>query len=402
MSDVLIINRPEGSVEFGVEIVNGQMTMTDTFDSAVKLSLWGGNQLDDGSAQSDEGWWGNLLENQPERKMISKTQNLLRALPLTSSSLRQIEEAVAADLAWFVSSGIASSVENIRATIPAVDRVKIDGDVNAVGTEASFHFTENWKAGVGAASVPAGITSPSVPTPVTGKSIVFDNTNSIEGAADADLEIGNVFTIMAWIRTDFSANQQVFTLREFAGGFVDRVVIRVRDVAEDVMGRVVVQLSSAAEQNFKNWEWQDSVPYDEWTHVVATWDGTAIEVYVNGESVPVTAKTEDNIDSLGTATRVIKLAPDETFTGTYHQAAIWSTLLSPTEIQRIYNGGKTGVDLSVDNVLYESSATCKHWYQPGLNPTGIGDDYGNGTPRDLTVLTNIDAGDIVDDAPGVE
>jgi len=403
--DVLIINNPEepGGVEFGIEIVNGTMTMTGDFDTAVKLSLWGGNELDDGSADSTEGWWGNLLENETQFKMISKTQHLLRSLPLTSASLRQIEEAVAADLDWFLTSGIASSIDNIRATLPAPNHVRITGDVKAVGSESVFSFTENWQSGVGSEIVAPGIVAPTPVAPVTGVSVVFDDTNSIEGAADQDLGFGNLFTVMLWARPDHTSSNNVIEIGEFLGGAADR--IRVRISASDTTGlidAIVVKVSSPTVPDFKSWKWDGVLAIDEWSHVVVTWDGTTIEVYVDSVLATVTAKTADLVDVVGTTQRTIKVSEDETYSGTLHQVAIWDTLLTETEIARIYNAGVTGVALDVDSVLYSSSAFLQHWYQLGLDPADIGKDYGNGTDHDLTVLTNLDASDITNDAPGVE
>lgn len=403
--DVLIINNPEapGGVEFGIEIVNGTMTMTGDFDTAVKLSLWGGNELDDGSADSIEGWWGNLLENEEQFKMVSRTQHLLRSLPLTSASLRQIEEAVAADLNWFLTSGIASSVENIQATLPAPNHVRITGDIKAVGSEASFSFTENWQAGVGAATAPVGIVAPTPVAPVTGVSVVFDDTNSIGGAADQDLGFGNLFTVMFWIRPDHTSINRIIEVREFLGGDADRLRFRVADSdSTGLNDAIAVSLSSPTVPNFKNWKWDSVLGIDEWSHVVVTWDGTVIEVYVNAALTTVTSKSTDLVDTIGTAQRTITLSGEETYSGKLHHAAIWNTLLTPTEIARIYNAGVTGVALDVDSVLYESSASLQHWYQLGLDSANIGLDYGNGTDHDLTVLTNLDASDITDDAPGVE
>lgn len=403
--DVLIINNPEepGGVEFGIEIVNGTMTMTGSFDTAVKLSFWGGNELDDGSAGNIEEYWGNLLENEEQFKMVSRLQHLLRSLPLTSASLRQIEEAAAADLAWFLTSGIASSIENIQATLPAPNHVRITGDIKAEGDQSVFSFTENWRSSVGAGTVAPGIVAPTPVAPVTGVSVVFDDTNSIEGAADVDLGFGNVFTLMMWIKPDLTSGNRIFEVQEFAGGDVDKISFRVADSdSTGLNDAVVVRLSSFTVPAFKVWKWDSVIGADEWSHVVATWDGTTIGVYVNAVLATVTSKTFDLVDVVGTSQRVIRLSENESYEGQIHQAAVWSTVLTETEIQRIYNAGVTGVALDVDSVLYSSSASLQHWYQLGLDPADIGKDYGNGTDHDLTVLVNLDASDITNDAPGVD
>lgn len=133
--------------EFGILILNGTIEMVQDFDTAAKLSLFGGNILDDGTPGSPETWWGNRLENQDQFKLVSRTQHLLRSLPATSSNLRRVEEAARADLNWFLTTNIASSIE-VRATIPQLNRVGISGAILAQGLESRFAFVENWKASV--------------------------------------------------------------------------------------------------------------------------------------------------------------------------------------------------------------------------------------------------------------
>ncbi len=65
-------------------------------------------------------------------------------VPITSNLLR-IEDAVRRDLAWFLTEKIASDIV-VMVSMPALNTIKITGNIQAVGTEASFEFVENWKA----------------------------------------------------------------------------------------------------------------------------------------------------------------------------------------------------------------------------------------------------------------
>ena len=132
-------------VEFTVEVINGLMTMTPGFDTAVKLSLFGGEKEDDGSTGNPASWWGNLTETADALQYRSRTQHLLNTVPATSGNLKKIEDAARLDLAWFLDTDTANSLD-VSAIIPAPNRVTISGTIRADGIESEFSFTENWKA----------------------------------------------------------------------------------------------------------------------------------------------------------------------------------------------------------------------------------------------------------------
>lgn len=129
-----------------ITVENGLVEMSGGLETAAYLSLFGGNEDDDGRADNPANWWGNIDEVDPAREYHSETQNLLQALPATTGNLRRIEDAAGRDLAWFVDSGVASSV-SVSASMPGVNRIKLTIDIEAVGQESSFEFVENWKAG---------------------------------------------------------------------------------------------------------------------------------------------------------------------------------------------------------------------------------------------------------------
>jgi phage gp46-like protein len=126
-----------------ISVVGGVMTMTPSFETALYLSLYGANEDDDGTQATD--WWGNIDENLIERQYHSNTQRILEALTITSGNLLKVEDAVKLDLQWFLDTNIASSID-VSASVPALNKVKIEVVMLAEGVETSFEFTENWKA----------------------------------------------------------------------------------------------------------------------------------------------------------------------------------------------------------------------------------------------------------------
>ena len=142
--DVLLV---QANDDGEITITGGVAEMTGDFSTAAYLSLFGGNEDDDGISDNGKTYWGNYLEIDPVFKYVSKTQNLLQSLPAVSANLLRIEDAAKSDLEWFLTKKIASSL-TVSATIPELNKVEITIAIEAQGEESTFSFTENWKAGV--------------------------------------------------------------------------------------------------------------------------------------------------------------------------------------------------------------------------------------------------------------
>jgi phage gp46-like protein len=127
-----------------ITVTDGIVEMSGGLETAAYLSLFGGNEDDDGLSNNGHTYWGNIDELDPDFQYRSETQNLLQGIPATTGNLRRIEDAAKRDLKWFVDKKIASFVSAI-ATIPALNKVKITVKIEAQGEESSFEFVENWK-----------------------------------------------------------------------------------------------------------------------------------------------------------------------------------------------------------------------------------------------------------------
>ena len=123
---------------------SGIMQMTGGFESAIYLSLDGGNEEDSGGdATANKQWWGNFSETDPQRKYRSETQSLLRSLATTSANLRLVEAAALRDLDWMKDS-VSSLTVSARITKP--NYVEIDIIYEAVGKREQFKYASNWEA----------------------------------------------------------------------------------------------------------------------------------------------------------------------------------------------------------------------------------------------------------------
>lgn len=113
--------------------------------TAAYFSLFGGNDEDDGRGNSTKTWWGNLVEENPSSRMLSRTQHLLKSLPFTTSNLQRLKDAAQKDLEWMIKDKVASSVE-VSISIPCVDHVHFNISIYAEGKVHNFTFSANWKA----------------------------------------------------------------------------------------------------------------------------------------------------------------------------------------------------------------------------------------------------------------
>lgn len=129
------------------EVFDGIISMCPGLEVAAYLSLYGGNEQDDGNQDNVRQYWGNFIETLPERKLRSRTQYLLRNLPATASNLRRVEDAALADLAWMLTANVANNIE-AEATIPQVNTIQLTIVIEAFGNEETFTFTDNWKASI--------------------------------------------------------------------------------------------------------------------------------------------------------------------------------------------------------------------------------------------------------------
>lgn len=142
--DVLLQSTLDGGE---INFINGILEMTTGFETMVYLLLFGGNISDDGTiATEKKEWWGNKLEqNNPERKIHSRIQNLIHGLPATPENLLLLEEAARQDLSILITEKIVDNIE-MDFSIPSQNRVNMviigwKDEQKLFETE----FEENWK-----------------------------------------------------------------------------------------------------------------------------------------------------------------------------------------------------------------------------------------------------------------
>lgn len=136
--DVILFQSLDGG---DISINNGLIEMSGGLQTAVYLSLFGGNDEDNkiDNQEFNKSWWGN--SNEKEINQIrSETQYLLKSLPITSSNLRKLELTAKRDLNWMIDIGLAKEI-NINASIPDLNVVKLNIKID----QKEFEFIENWR-----------------------------------------------------------------------------------------------------------------------------------------------------------------------------------------------------------------------------------------------------------------
>jgi len=136
MTDVFLRQTNDGGDIFAE---GGLLAMSDGLETAVYLSLFGGNEQDPAASDATEQWWGNIGEPEPARTYRSETQYLLRSLPAVPANLRRIEQAAERDLQWMLDTGVAQSIA-VSARIPELNRVAVDVTVVTRGQQIYLSF----------------------------------------------------------------------------------------------------------------------------------------------------------------------------------------------------------------------------------------------------------------------
>lgn len=141
MSDPTLILTPDNG---DLILEDGDLLVGNGLESAAVLSLFGGD-IDDSGSQADEAkqFWGNVIQTDPNKRLRSRTQFLLRSLPVTSGNLRRIQDAVETDLAWMKQEALVQSIE-VEVELAGVKRVRIVIDLLVSNERYPLEFTREW------------------------------------------------------------------------------------------------------------------------------------------------------------------------------------------------------------------------------------------------------------------
>lgn len=225
--------------------------------------------------------------------------------------------------------------------------------------------------GLGASLSNAGaIESPSLVTNAT--SLNFDGSNDyIElGSQSGDLRLsGSNGTVSAWIllpdvsagddykrivdKSDAGSGENGYTMWVHTDGIAEFQI--------DAVAGSKVAITTAI---------TDGV----WVHLAATWDGTTVKIYRNAVlEGSATDSSQPPSDTTGMRIGSWNHSTGREFQGNIDEVAIWSSALTATEVEAIYDN--VSLDFTKDSAGYASSSNLKGWWRMGDGQNTLdGDD----------------------------
>lgn len=222
----------------------------------------------------------------------------------------------------------------------------------------------------------------------------------IIGPSGLSYDISNTWTVMTWFNAKaLSGSRMLFELGDEDIGDDDNT-IRIQHSGSTLRVSVVDSIGNGFPSKVFDYD-SFSLTTDTWFQVVVTWLGSSETLlgYVNGSvSTPNKIVDDPNVSQTASLDKKLSLGRSHfvgngsTFDGFIHSTAIWSTVLSSSEISRIYNNGNgsSGVDLTENSGSYTSSGSLQHWYRLGYDRDIVGKDFTTvATPIDLTIIGGV-------------
>ncbi|MCK0157609.1 DUF1553 domain-containing protein [Cellulophaga sp. F20128] len=121
---------------------------------------------------------------------------------------------------------------------------------------------------------------------IKGKAAVFDNQyDQIAITKLAPFQIADPFSVSVWVYLDKRIPEKTMTV--VGNSSVKSELYRGWDIHIDSNGQVSSRLISALPNNYLHVKTNDSIPINEWTHLLMTYDGSksasGLNIYINGK-----------------------------------------------------------------------------------------------------------------------
>lgn len=136
--DVSLCMGPDGA-DFAMAA--GLVQLGDGLETAVILSLFGGDRFDDGTASGEE-WWGNAGLPVAQR-LRGELDHFLATRPPRSANLLAAIQAAERDLSWLTETGGAVSVD-VSGALGTLGRLDLTVDVVLPDGARAVTIAANW------------------------------------------------------------------------------------------------------------------------------------------------------------------------------------------------------------------------------------------------------------------
>ena len=151
-----------------------------------------------------------------------------------------------------------------------------------------------------------------------GKCVTFNGVDDVLEFTPKTPDLNGKISLSCWVKTAEAGNS-----KSFISGNGFRLVTTASKVA------MVVSSPNT------NYATSNPITANEWTHVVGTFDGTSIQIYINGALVAST----NNPGNIGGFNALLKLAKDNGvyWAGSIDELYIYNRALSQAEVTQLYN-----------------------------------------------------------------
>jgi len=171
-----------------------------------------------------------------------------------------------------------------------------------------------------------------VNTPLGHSALSFDGSNDyVDCGNDESLNIADAITIEAWVKPQFNSQNRRILIKTIGTGSLYAYSIAVRTTGKFIF------FIGATNGTYRIVEGTTTYSSNNWYHVVATYDGAQLKLYVNSEmdntptNVSTNIITTDGILDIGGGTGL------ECWKGLIDEVRIYNRALSAKEIKEQYN-----------------------------------------------------------------
>src|SRR3989475_6581811 len=218
--------------------------------------------------------------------------------------------------------------------------------------------TQSWQ--FGSANETKNVGDIQLQQELNGTSLKLDGSGYLTQNVNSTRNLSSL-TLSAWIKPDYSQGSPQFTVLSKENTFVF------------ALNNIIPPTKIAVFSVFDGIKWQTvesntAIP-EEWTHLVATFTGSSIAIYVNGnlESTIKTSgvltvavngklatKTVASLSSdadivIGGYYNSLRATSSNKFSGLIKDVKLYDSLLSPSQIQRIYEQNNIGTNTTESN-----------------------------------------------------
>jgi hypothetical protein len=175
---------------------------------------------------------------------------------------------------------------------------------------------------------------------MVGQSFVFDGTSQAVEIPHASSLVNTAFTFEAWVNPTGQVSQAFV----FGQSYGRQLIVRGGN-----RGLTAAFVISTDRWHFREVDSSAEIALNQWTHLVGTWDGTSLSLYINGaldqQATPGVVAWDSGCafhiggiyDPAGTCAYT-----GQFFSGLIDEVTLYNAALTAEEVQAVYNAGGAG------------------------------------------------------------